>query len=359
MKFIHCADLHLDSKIDGIPSAKSKLRREEIVHSFERLVSFAEQNGVKAIIIAGDMFDTARISSKTSRLVLHTIRTHGDIDFLYLSGNHDEDNFISESGDELPLNLKVFGDSWTSFRYGDTVITGVKFNGVNDKLVYDTLRLNAADKNIVVMHGQVAGYKSSTGAEIISIPNLKDKNIDYLALGHIHSFSEGVIDGRGRYVYSGCLNGRGFDELGEKGFVLLDDSGKGVSYKFVPFSDRQLYDFEYDVSDKESWFAVKEEIIAALEESYPAGSLIKVILKGGHGTDFEVDKDGLSARLNGIFFFAKVYDRTVLSINIDDYSSDKSVRGEFVREVWASNLSDEMKSRVIMCGLTALKGEEL
>lgn len=358
MRFIHCADLHLDSRIEGLPSAKSKLRREEILHSFERLVAFAEQNDVGVIIIAGDMFDTSRISSKTRGNVLHVVSSHKNIDFLYLSGNHDEDNFISES-DVLPDNLKVFGEEWTSFRYGNTVITGVKFNGVNDNLIYDTLHLDETDKNIVVMHGQVAGYKSSVGAEIISIPKLKNKNIDYLALGHIHTYAESDIDNRGKYVYSGCLNGRGFDELGEKGFVLLDDESKGIAYQFVPFSDRQLYDFEYDVSGKDNWFFVKEEVISMLKDEYPVGSLIKVILKGEHGTDFEVDKDGLSNRLNEIFFFAKVYDKTVLAINIEDYATDKSVKGEFVREVWNSKLSEEMKSRVIMCGLNVLKGEEV
>ena len=42
-----------------------------------------------------------------------------------------------------------------------------------------------------------------------------------------------------------------------------------------------------------------------------------------------------------------------------DYEFDKSVRGEFVRAVWESSLSLEMKSKVISCGLNALKGEEL
>ena len=53
---------------------------------------------------------------------------------------------------------------------------------------------------------------------------LKEKNIDYLALGHIHEYSQGQIDLRGKYAYSGCLEGRGFDELGEKGFILIDVS---------------------------------------------------------------------------------------------------------------------------------------
>ena len=88
-------------------------------------------------------------------------------------------------------------------------------------------------------------------------------------------------------------------------------------------------------------------------------SLVKVILKGQHKTDYFVDKFSLSTRLNEIFFFAKVYDKTELEINLSDYEFDKSVRGEFVRTVWESELGEEEKNKIIMCGLSALKGEEI
>jgi DNA repair exonuclease SbcCD nuclease subunit len=209
------------------------------------------------------------------------------------------------------------------------------------------------------MHGQVAGYKSNEKSEIISIPRLKDKNIDYLALGHIHTFSQGIIDARGKYAYSGCLDGRGFDELGEKGFVLLEKTDSDFNGQFVGFSSRNLYEFEYDVTDAMSWYSTAEEIEKELKAVYDKKDIIKVILKGEHKTDFYIDKDGLSARLNEYFFFAKVYDRTTLKIDLKDYETDKSVRGEFVRAVWQSDLSPEQKHRVILTGLNALKGEEI
>ena len=51
--------------------------------------------------------------------------------------------------------------------------------------------------------------------------------------------------------------------------------------------------------------------------------------------------------------------KTELKISIEDYAHDKSVRGEFIRSVWESSLSQQEKSRVIMCGINALKGEEI
>ena len=80
---------------------------------------------------------------------------------------------------------------------------------------------------------------------------------------------------------------------------------------------------------------------------------------GSHKTDFEIDADGLAARLNEEFFYAKVCDKTTLDLSREDFENDKSVRGEFVRLVRDSDLSEEKKSAVIMLGLNALKGEDI
>ena len=82
MKFIHCADLHLDSKIDGLPSDKSKIRRDEILRTFECLCDYASVNSVSAVIIAGDMFDTARVTTKTRDRVFNAIKKNFNVDFL-------------------------------------------------------------------------------------------------------------------------------------------------------------------------------------------------------------------------------------------------------------------------------------
>lgn len=357
MKFIHTADLHLDSKIETLSNEKSKIRREEILRTFEKMVDFAVQNSVTAIIIAGDMFDTKRVTIKTKERVLQTFIDNSSVDFIYVPGNHDDINFIS-SIEELPSNLKVVTDEWCKYTYGNVVISGIKLNKINSLTVYDNLSLNENDVNIVTMHGQIADYKSNEDAEKISLPKLKDKYIDYLALGHIHNRVDGELDLRGKYAYSGCLDGRGFDELGEKGFILIDVKDGKVNSEFVPFSSRMLIEYEFDVTEKDSWIEVRNEIITHLENNEDKNNLIKVVLKGAHSTDFDVDKEGLSLRLNEKFFYARIADKTELKINPDDFAIDKSVKGEFVRLVWESDLSAEEKRRIIMCGINALKGED-
>ena len=357
MKIIHCADLHINSALSYLPTEKAKIRREEIISSFERLCSYAKNNQVKVVIIAGDFFDSEKISEKVRSRVLFAISNCPETDFLYLSGNHDSDVFVN-SEQSLPVNLKFFGVEWTHYVYGNVDVAGVCFNTVNNLSVYDTLNFSKENTNIAVMHGQVAGYKSEEKAEIISRPRLKDINRDYLALGHVHYFSENQLDQRGRYAYSGCLDGRGFDELGDKGFILLDVQENKINSSFISFSSRKFFEFEYDLTGKNSPFHVVDEIIKCVKSQFDSTSLVKVTLKGEVLPSFDIDKDGLESKLNSIFFFAKIKDKTTLKISEADYALDKSVRGEFVRAVLSSNLEDEQKGKVIMCGLKALKGEE-
>ena len=358
MKFIHTADLHLDSKIEGIPTEKSKIRREEILRTFERLVDFATKNEVRAIIIAGDMFDGAKITVKAKERVIQCIKNHPNIDFLYVSGNHDKTNVFCDENLSFN-NFIVFDSEWKSIKYENVSITGVALNGVNQNAVYDLLRLDENQVNVVVMHGQVVGYKSQEKAEIISIPSLKNKNVDYLALGHIHSYSDGIIDNRGKYAYSGCLDGRGFDELGEKGFVFIDVEENKLTTSFVPFSSRVLYEFTFDINEFSSYYDMCEKIVKDLQLNARENGLIKVVLKGERKLDFFLDVFALEKRLNEQFFFVKVVDKTQLKVSVEDYEFDKSVKGEFVRAVWESDLTLEEKNRVITCGLSALKGEEI
>lgn len=60
-----------------------------------------------------------------------------------------------------------------------------------------------------------------------------------------------------------------------------------------------------------------------------------------------------------IFYFEKVKDRTTLRVDYSDYEKDASLKGEFIRMVLGSELSQEQKAEVIRCGILALSGEEI
>lgn len=357
MKFIHCADIHLDSKMEtNLSSQKAKERKKEILNTFENMIDFANQNNVTAIIIAGDMFDTSRITNLTKSRVLNIIQKNPNLDFLYLSGNHDESNFIGLIQD-IPKNLKVFNKTWTTFEYDNIIVTGSIIDENNSATIYDTLNLNKDNFNIVVMHGQTSKYNSSQKAEVINLTKLKNKNIDYLALGHIHSFVQDTLDKRGTYCYSGCLEGRGFDECGEKGFVLLDIQNNQLDINFIPFSKRQLIEIRYDITNNNNWFDIEDNILN-LTKDISKDNLLKITLTGKYNIKLEKHISMLEQKLDK-FYFAKIKDESVLEVTLKDVEKDISLRGEFIRKVLSSKLTDEEKEQAILVGLKSLFGEDL
>ena len=355
MKIIHCSDVHLDSRLESnLSPDQARERNAEICATFGRMVRYAVENGVTAVMIAGDLFDTQRVSARTADFVLEQIRRVPGVDFLYLRGNHDESgNVFSDM--QMPDNFKEFSSRWTSYRYGDVVITGLELDRENCMTMYDSLTLSAEDINIVMLHGQES---TQPGQELIAIPLLKNRHSRYLALGHIHSYQTSPLDMDGVYSYCGCLEGRGFDECGQKGFVLLETGDGRVKSTFVPFASRTLESVCVDITDK----VTVSQIQSAMEEAAVVLSrdcLVKFTLTGTYTPQTQKDLPFLRKMLEGRFWFVKIKDESRLQIDKSSYEHDVSLKGEFVRMVMASDKSEEEKEQIILCGIRALTGEEV
>lgn len=355
MKLIHCADLHLDSKMSAnLDKEKAKERKAEILHTFERMIQYAVTHGIEGILIAGDLFDTKRISATARNAVLHNIVSHPGITFYYVKGNHDNDTFLSEL-EHMPDNLKLFGTSWTSYELGDIVIWGMELTHDNAGSASVSLILDPKKFNIVMMHGQ-------EGDEI-NLRALKNKGIDYLALGHIHAYKKESLDARGIYCYCGCLEGRGFDECGEHGFVVIDvdEKNRQFTHEFVPFAKRNIYMVEVDVSTCANTAEMIDCVQVALTNAKcESKDLVKIVLTGAVDVECEKDANHILSRFKSQYYYVKMYDETTLRIDVATYLLDESLKGEFVRMVMNdSSVADEDKHAVIRYGLQALAGEEV
>ena len=354
MKLIHCADLHLDSPMESnLSPEQARERKNEILSTFARLVRLAEENQVAAILISGDLFDSRHITKKTERYVLDLIRRHQNVFFFYLAGNHDRGSALSElAPEERPDNLCLFGEGWRSYDFGEVVITG------SESPDLDSLSLKENVLNILMLHGQESADRGADKRDVIKFPKLKNKNIDYIALGHLHAYRTAKIDDRCTACYSGCLEGRGFDECGQKGFVLLEIDGQRLTHTFIPFARRTLREISCDLTDCMSHMEAENRLQTATE-GISASDLVKVTLIGDCSPDLMVDHARLEQLLSERFYFAKLVNKTRLQIRPEDYLHDISLKGEFVRRVMACNLTEHEKEEIIACGLRALGGEEL
>ena len=360
MRLIHCADLHLDSKMESnLNKDQANTRRMELIETYERMVEYAVENGVRAILISGDLFDKTHIRKEVKKRVLEQINTHPEIEFYYLKGNHDKCDFIEEGIDEIPSNFHMFTDEgWTSYELDDVVITGMEINASNVSTMAQRLVLNSAATNIVMLHGQQSDYEGKDGAEIINTSALKGKFIDYLALGHVHKYIYEQLDERGVYCYPGCLEGRGFDETGDKGFVFMEIEDGKITSEFIPFAYRRLHEIEVKVTADMDINAVITRAKNKLSDVDPQ-DMVKFVLTGERELDDELDVIRFVRTFENKFFFVKCYDRTKTLIDYDSFKYDKSLKGEFVRLVQSQDMDEDEKAKIIEIGIRAIMGEEI
>lgn len=353
MKLIHCADVHLDSPMQTHMTAQqASVRNTEVLQSFVRLTEFAQENAVRAVLIAGDLFDGARVRARTVDALLAAIRRTPEVDYLYLPGNHDEAaNAFCDCA--LPENLRLFGKTWSTVEYDGVAVSGAQLG--SDAAFYAALPHTDGAVNLVMLHGQIG---TACGEDAINLNLLKNRGIDYLALGHIHAYQTGPLDGGGSYCYPGCLEGRGFDECGEKGFVLLTVEDGKIAHEFVPFSARQLHRVAVDITglSQNAQIAqrMKEQSLGLSPED-----MVEFLLTGQSSPTADISAPYLQQTMQGSFFFVKVKDESRMALDADAYRNDVSLKGEFIRQVLSSELDEADKAAVIRAGLQALSGEEI
>lgn len=355
MKLIHTADLHLDSPICSVSDPlRSAKRRDEILSTFGRIVALAETLGVQAILIAGDLFDAERVTRRAFDYVLDRIRSHPNLDFYYLRGNHDRTGF---SGVEsLPDNLHLFDDTLTAYHLSKDVIL---YGSENPYVLAEAKPFDPQQFNLAMLHGNLfdfaADFSEKRGA--LPIDRFARKNLNYLALGHIHSYGEKSLDERGIACYPGCPNGRGYDECGEKGVILLNIADGRMTKEFIPTSDRRYHRLTVDVTDLPDDFACRERIRDALA-SIPSDDSVRVTLTGRRSEDDPIDLRRLADGLPD-YFDLRLKDETALALSQEELAGEISLRGEFLRLVRSSDMTDEEKRLTVLCGLAALSGEAM
>ena len=354
MRLIHTSDIHIGAPMTSVLcGAKARERSRELLDGFAAMIRDGEAIGAEVIIIAGDLFDSERVPLRTVEAVLSLMREHSSLSFLLLPGNH-EGEVVRSCGLKLPKNLKIFNTGWTYFDIGEVRIAG---RSEIRQDMFKTLKIREGARNIVVLHGEARETGAREG--VIPLRDASGLGIDYIALGHYHSFCEYPVDDGCSAVYCGTPEGRGFDECGKKGYVVLDVDGGGTKYTFRSQAKRTLHTITVDITgvrDGAEW----EWRVNCAVQKIPASDLVRIEIVGRYEIGLIRDTDRLIRLFGHKFYHFEVNDRSLPMINMEDYKNDKSLRGEFIRSVMSdTTLSDEEKGEVISCGLYALVGEAI
>lgn len=232
IKILHCADLHIDSPFKGISNINPDLKEllyQSTFESFNNIIDLAIQENVHCVIIAGDIYDGADKSLSAQlkfRTGLQRLSDHGIPSYL-VYGNHDPlDSWAASI--EWPENVFQYGgdkvENYPLTFDGEVIahIYGISFptRDVFDNLSLQFTREDENIPSIAVLHtnvGENTGHKTYAPA---TIDDLKSRNMDYWALGHVHNFDI-LHDDNPTIVYPGNSQARNPREKGKKGCCMV------------------------------------------------------------------------------------------------------------------------------------------
>jgi DNA repair protein SbcD/Mre11 len=280
-KFLHAADLHLDSPLLGL-AAKSTDFAERVEEAsrraFDNLVDLAITESCRFVVFAGDIFDRDLRNMRTGLFFVSRIRrlTEAGIGVFMVLGNHDAENaFIKKL--EYAGETHIF-----SARKAETVwledigiaIHGQSFprNDVREDLARDYPAPVRDLFNVGVLHTACKGKESYHAPYApCSAEQLINHGYQYWALGHVHA-SE-VLNKKPYVVYSGNLQGRDPREIGPKGAMLVQvDDGEVTHLEHRALDLVRWARLEVNTSVTEDVSEVLTTIRSALQDAVQASN---------------------------------------------------------------------------------------
>lgn len=244
MKFLHAADIHLDSPLRGLNDYEGAPADEIKVASrraLENLVDLAISEQVDFVLIAGDLYDGDWKGYNTGRFFIKQMfrLREANIRLYLIQGNHDAASKMTKAL-RLPVNHDG-SQPMLSHTKPQTIVLedlGVAIHGrgfakaaENDNLAKDYPHATPGLFNIGMLHTSLTGAEGHEPYAPCSINDLRSKRYDYWALGHVHSreiLPKNPQPDDPPIVFPGNIQGRHIRETGEKGCMLvtLDENGR-------------------------------------------------------------------------------------------------------------------------------------
>lgn len=367
IKILHTADLHFDTAFKDLPPSIAEVKNEELKETFLKIINLAKSEQVDAILIAGDLFDNLRISKSTIEFLNNSFKSIESISIFIAAGNHDPKN--PKGFYELynwSKNVKIFNNEIekVSILGKNINIYGASFNNnyIKESMLKD-FKCNDDSINIMVLHGEIANNEEGNEYNPITLKNIEDSNLDYLALGHRHLCAGINKVGNTHYAYSGCPEGRGFDEIGDKGVIIGEICKGHVDLKFVPLCKRKYEIKDINISLVESYAEIKAKILESISEKDRKRNYYKIKLQGEINEDFIIDKDILIQYIEQDFYFVKIEDNTTLKIDLENISKEYSLKGLYTKEILEimdnKLVDEEIAKMALRYGLKSLSGQEV
>lgn len=314
MKFIHAADIHLDSPLHGLsayPDAPAQQLRSASREAFSRLIELAIEEEVAFLIIAGDLYDGDWKDHNTGIFFsqqMGRLRKAGIPVFL-IHGNHDAESDMTKKL-TLPDNVTAFSPKKPEVHPLHELKVALHGQSFKEKAVIDNLMQRYPDPipgyyNIGILHTALEGYSAHANYAPCTRAELHAKGYDYWALGHVHEFQQWTE--QSTIVFPGNLQGRHIRETGRRGAVMVTVENGITNVERIFIDVLRWEALQVDASDCSSMADAARKVGRALEELLNIDSevprAVRVTIHGrspAHGLLFGKAKELRAEVLNQI-----------------------------------------------------------
>lgn len=249
LKILHSADWHLGAPFASFSEEQRQLLVREQRMLPEKIASLVRQEKCDLVLLAGDLFDTAAPSRDWVQLLKCALAEMAVPVFLS-PGNHDSCAPGSPWLEEIwPENVHIFTGKIESVVIPqlNCRIYGAGFQSMDCPSLLEGFQAEGNEQYcIAVLHGDPVVRQSPCNP--VTTQQVQNSGLDYLALGHIHR-AGAFRAGSTLCAWPGCPMGRGWDETGEKGVLLVT---LGETADVMPLSLDTLRFFDLEVDEEEN-----------------------------------------------------------------------------------------------------------
>lgn len=357
-KFIHAADVHLDSPLRGLSryeSAPAESIRNACRRAFENLVELAIEEKVSFVLLAGDLYDGdwkdystgIFLSQQMGRLGQHNISV------FTVAGNHDVANRITKALHN-PANMTILSDRKVETIKIDDLGVAIHGRSFETQHVDKNLAAEfaAAEKgmfNIGILHTSLDGREGHAVYAPCSIDDLRSKGYKYWALGHIHK--QEIVSEDPWIVFPGCVQGRHIRETGVKGCVIVTiEDGAVIAVEKIPLDVFRWALCSVDLTDAAEMRDVFERARKAIENERTSADGRPIALRirfegattisdelAAYPERFEQQIKALGAEIaSDDLWIERVENLAVGKLDLDSTLSDDSAFGKLLKDILAT-----------------------
>ena len=348
LKFLHAADLHIDSPLRGfsgatgapLPQIRSAPRA-----AFEALVRLAHEEEVDFVILAGDVTDGSWRDMGTASFFNAQLKALAPIPVFIKRGNHDAEADLLSKLPTLP-NVFTFSSRRPHTFHVDGLNVALHGQSYASRSVVDNIAANYPAPmpgmlNIGVLHTGLGGYDGHERYAPCTLQELIAHGYDYWALGHIHSREE--LCQEPLIIYPGNLQGRHIRETGPKGCYIVEGEKGALKAQFRELDVVRWFDSTIDVAGADDAGAVLGDAcrhIEALQRTNP-GRMIAVRMTLTGTTNAHIDlvrdrtrwEDDLRDRVAPESWLIELRIRTTVAVDLEALRQQGTLQGALFRAI--------------------------